>query len=272
MHGRAPATIRTNLYGAAYFLSWCERSGLAYQTVTQDDLTRFFAWYSTQASQSSLVRRFASIHFFFDWLCDAGIREDNPAAGFKFTAPATPPQRPFTIDELHRLLDTARTPRERAMVLMFLSTGCRLSELVRMHTQDIDGDTIMVRGKGNKQRLVAPGRAAMQALSEYLGWRSGPVWLSVYGNPLSVPACYFIIRRLGQRCGVHAFPHRFRTTFANLFDTATASDVQSLQILLGHVKIQTTLRYAEWNAVARALEQQRRFAVVDQLTALESVS
>ena len=247
-----------------------DRSGLDCQTVTQDDLTRFFVWYATQASQSSLVRRFASIRFFFDWLCDAGIREDNPAAGFKFTVPEVPPQRPFTIDEIQRMLAAVRTPREQAMVLIFLSTGCRLSELVRMDTRDIDGDTIMVQGKGNKRRLVAPGKTAMRSLREYLKQRSGPVWLSVYGAPLTAAACYFIIRRLGQRCGVHAFPHRFRTTFANLFDTATASDVQSLQILLGHVKIQTTLRYAEWNAVARALERQRQFSVVDRLDLVDS--
>jgi len=151
------------------------------------------------------------------------------------------------------------------MIFILFVTGCRLAEIAGMQRGDIDLEAgyIKVRGKGKRNRLVAPGAIAMGALDQYLEDRDGPVWLNNRGGQLTRMGFYYVIYRLGKRASVHAFPHRFRTTFAHLFDER-AKDPHSLQLLMGHARLATTLHYLEWGAADRALEKQRGIELLEE--------
>jgi len=146
-------------------------------------------------------------------------------------------------------------------VSLLIATGMRRGELWGMRGEHIDWERglVLIEGKGMKRRWVAPGSRALQALSACRNG-TGPVWLDRHGQPYSRDALYEIIRRLGQRAGVKTYIHKFRTTYANGFAEKTNGDWGSLQVILGHSKLETTLGYAAWGRAERALEQMRRYA------------
>lgn len=194
--------------------------------------------------------------------------EPDPTAGIRLRPPPRPPKRPFSQDELRRLLAACKRSHERALVLLLVDTGLRLSEVAALRAPDVDwhAGTIRVQSaKGEQDRLAALSRGTLAALQLCMNGHDYP-WPSqrIHG-PMTRDGLYRLVRRLGQRAGVHAFVHRFRTTFACQFAEATEGDVQSLQVLMGHRKIETTLAYAAWGKAQRALAAQRRIALAERL-------
>ncbi len=150
-----------------------------------------------------MVRRFASVKFYYRWLRDdLGLRPDNPADALHFRSPAREARPPFTDDELRRLLAATTTEwhrhqtnraRDRALVLV-LASGVRLGELTGMRQRDIDWQRqqVHVTGKRRRDRKVALGAAASDALAAYLSLAptngTGPqarIWRSREGNALT---------------------------------------------------------------------------------------
>lgn len=223
-----------------------------------------------------MIRRFASVKFLYAWLASTGLRADNPCAGLRFRLPNRTPKPPFSLDDLRALLGAARTVRDRALMLVFIGSGCRLGEMAGMRWEDVDfgeREAILVRGKGQRHRWVASGRSAMEALSVLQHdpkccnvSQSDLIWRSRHrGKALTEQGMYLAVKRIAARAGVtSAFPRRFRTTMACDFDQETG-DLLSLMKVMGHAKITTTQVYAEWNAAERALAQQRRYSLADRL-------
>ena len=211
---------------------------------------------------SSMIRRLAAVKWYCRWL-------GCPAPAVRIREPALPPKQPFSIDELRRILAACRRPQDRAMVLLVLDTGLRRSELTGLRRQDLDlgNGVARIRGKGGKQRVVALGQRSLAALGLCLDGRGYPWRSQRTGGPMTADGFYRLCRRLSQRTGIHVFPHRFRTTWACLFLEATG-DVGSAQVLMGHAKVETTLRYAGWIQQRRALEQMRRHSLSDRIAGL----
>ena len=192
----------------------------------------------------------------------------------KVRRPKRAPRKPFSRDELRALLAACRMPRERALILCFVATGARLSEIAGMTTDDLRGDgMLLIRGKGNKERWVYLGKAAYGALARYLDGREGRVWLADHeqtpspyrGGPMATNTVSGIVKRIGRRAGVaHVHPHRFRTTYACQF-LEESGDGGALQIILGHSTLAQTMEYAEYGAAQRALAQQRWLSLADRL-------
>ena len=107
----------------------------------------------------------------------------------------------------------------------------------------------------------------LAALGLCLDGRGYPWRSQRTGGPMTADGFYRLCRRLSHRTGIHVFPHRFRTTWACLFLEATG-DVGSAQVLMGHAKVETTLRYAGWIQQRRALEQMRRHSLSDRIAGL----
>jgi len=114
--------------------------------------------------------------------------------------------------------------RNRAIILVLLDTGARLSELVSIKLSDIDNETgyIKVLGKGNKERVVRVGKTTQKALWRYLVYRpqSGrqELWLSEEGKPLCSAGIQSLIKQLKQRVGINGNGsiHRFRHIYTYL--------------------------------------------------------
>lgn len=152
-------------------------------------------------------------------------------------------------------------------MLLMVDTGLRLNEIatLRLDAIDFDRRTIRVMGKGEKERMLAMGERSMQALQQCLNGRTY-LWHSQRSHTaMKRDGVYRLLRRLGKRTGLRVHPHRFRTTFAILFDEQTNGDIGSLQILMGHSRVETTLQYIAAGRARRALNRQRAIPLADGL-------
>ena len=131
-----------------------------------------------------------------------------------------------------------------------------------MQVQDIDWgrQTILIRhGKGGKERRVGMSVAVASELRALVGTRTtGPIWLTEAGAPMTGHQLLHQVYSIGRRAEVsNAFPHRFRTTFANRL-MKRSGDIAALMVLMGHSRIEMTQHYAAYSQAERALELQRQ--------------
>ncbi len=183
--------------------------------------------------------------------------------------PPTPSRRlpkSLSIDDVLALLDGAGgdseadgplTLRNRALLELLYSTGARISEAVGLDLDDVDthARSVLLRGKGGKQRLIPIGRPAVAALDAYLvrgrpdlGRRGrgtpGAIFLNARGGRLSRQSAWQVLQDAAERAGVTATvsPHVLRHSFAtHLLDGG--ADVRVVQELLGHASVTTTQIY-----------------------------
>ncbi|HEX2299273.1 MAG TPA: tyrosine-type recombinase/integrase, partial [Pseudonocardiaceae bacterium] len=132
----------------------------------------------------------------------------------------------------------------------------RISEAVGLDRDDVDASarTVLLRGKGGKQRLVPVGRPALAALDTYLvrarpvfatrGRGSAAVFLNARGDRLSRQSAWAVLREAAERAGISAAvsPHTLRHSFATHLLEGGA-DVRVVQELLGHASVTTTQVY-----------------------------
>jgi len=222
-----------------------------------------------------------AIKAFWSWLVDEGYIAENSMARLK--CPRTPRKiiPTFSTEQIQRLMSALdpRTPtgfRDHAIILVFLDTGIRLSELVNLCLEDIDfgQSCFLVKGKGNKERVVPFGSQVRRALRRYLSAvRPDPdssqvshFFLSRQGFPLRPRAVQSIIARVGRRAnvsGVRCSPHTFRHTFAKQY-LLNGGDVFSLQRILGHTSLETVKLYVNLTSLDLS-RQHRKFSPVDTM-------
>ncbi|MCW2524259.1 MAG: tyrosine recombinase XerD [Frankiales bacterium] len=179
--------------------------------------------------------------------------------------PPTPPRRlpkAISVEDVERLLDAAdfdQTPlsvRDRALLEVLYGTGARISEAVGLDVDDLDLEqrTVLLRGKGGKQRLAPLGSFAARALSGYLvrvrpelvrkGRGTPKVFLNARGGALSRQSAWTVLRTAADKAGLTAdiSPHTLRHSFATHLMEGGA-DVRVVQELLGHASVTTTQIY-----------------------------
>jgi site-specific recombinase XerD len=268
IEGRTAETRRTYVACVWLLAKWCEEHGLPLMDLTAADYRRYFVQQLESFAQATARNRLLSARAFYRLLVLTTRRPDDPTEGLPARHPKREPRRPYTLSELKRLLQAAKSPRDRALVLMFVGSGGRLSEVLGIEAEDVDwerGLVLIRKGKGGKQRWVAPGRAAMLALRQYVNAAGGCVWRTVADRPVNRARGRKIIYLLADRAqltGVH--PHGLRVSFANFF-LEGGGDLGALQVLMGHTQIGQTAYYAGFTAAQRALAAQRRLSPADRL-------
>jgi integrase/recombinase XerD len=190
-----------------------------------------------------------------------GITDDDPAREVRPPAPAKRLPKALPVDDVLRLLDVLpadgeRALRDRALLELLYSTGARISEAVGLDLDDIDrGErTVLLDGKGGKQRFVPIGKPAVAALDAYLvrarpvlarrGRGSGALFLNARGSRLSRQSAWQVLKTNAERAGISASvsPHTLRHSFATHLLEGGA-DVRVVQELLGHASVTTTQVY-----------------------------
>ena len=197
---------------------------------------------------------------FFRWVKnDEGI-DKSPMDRIAATKIGRDDICPFTIDQVRALLQAAkrtRSPkRDEAIVLLLIDTGIRVSELCGLMKRDVDFHErkINILGKGNKHRTVPMGVACAKSLWSMLSkeQRDEDDYLFMAergrssGDPLTRNGVYQLFERLGKDAGikgVRCSPHTARHTFAIEYLRA-GGDTFTLQLILGHVCLSMTRRYA----------------------------
>lgn len=205
---------------------------------------------------SSAARALVAVRGLHKFAVREGLVALDPAREVK--PPAAPRRLPkaLPVDDVLRLLETPAGLRDRALLEVLYSTGARISEAVGLDLDDIDAAerTVLLDGKGGKQRLVPIGRPALDALDAYLvrarpglaaGGRGSPaVFLNVRGGRLSRQSAWQTLKVAAERAGLAASvsPHTLRHSFATHLLEGGA-DVRVVQELLGHASVTTTQIY-----------------------------
>lgn len=244
----APHTIRAYRLGLRRFLAFLgDQVSQPPQIITKVIVFDFVTSLG-RYSASTICQQIGSLGSFFGWLQMRGEIEGNPARGMpRPKAPSTLP-RVLTHEQHSKLHAAARNPWERAILMLLAMTGIRRAELVGIRLVDIDHteQTVLVRGKGRKQRLMPLCAEAMKAVRELINSQNGAVSeylvLSRTGKVASPQVITNTVSQMARRAGIHASPHMLRHTFATKL-AREGVDIRTLQGLLGHARMTTTAVY-----------------------------
>jgi len=205
----------------------------------------------------SVARKLSCIKSFFKYLKKTDIISTNPAIVIK--TPKTKKHLPGFLSyvQIEKAMEISN-PRDRAIMEVLYGCGLRASELVNLRMSDIDfnRDEIKVKGKGEKQRILPLGKAAKNAILNYLQVRHNPdkhktaghdapeLFLNYRGGSLTTRFLQRIVRkylmRLARAAGTN--PHILRHSFATHL-LENGADLRAVQELLGHASLSTVQIY-----------------------------
>ena len=274
----SPRTITDYQFKAGRFIRFCEATGCTnINEISTNHIRSFLLQLQERNSAKSVADYYRVIKRFFNWMVEEEILEYSPMA--KIKSPRVPETliKPFTEQHIKSILllcdEHTRTGiRNKAIILMLLDTGLRLSELanIQLSDMDLDNETLTVMGKGNRQRVVRIGRGAQKALLTYLLSRKDNqpgLWVSEEGKPLTWKGIAVMFKVLKRRAGfqdVRLSAHTFRHTSGTwaLLNGASERDVQ---LLLGHRTQRMTQHYTATITSQQVVMKHRQFSPVDHL-------
>ena len=222
--------------------------------------------YQEKRKKTSIARKLATLRTFFKFLCREQVMEANPAR--LVSSPRLEKKLPkvLAVDDVIRFIETPDTEtvlgkRDRAILELLYATGMRVSELAGLNLEDIDfrNESIRVRGKGRKERIVPFGSKAKQALQEYMGVRGellveAPedqrdplvLFLNYQGTRITTRSVGRMIDKYVRECAImhDLSPHSLRHSFATHLLSAGA-DLRAIQEMLGHARLSTTQIYTQ---------------------------
>ncbi|NMP81509.1 tyrosine recombinase XerC [Pseudoalteromonas arctica] len=245
-------------FAALYFSKLCDD----WFGVQGEHIRRYsMALRSKQLSGRTISLKLSCIRSLYKFLKAKNIAEQshyhNPAIGIKGPKFAKPLPKNLDVDQMARLLeipdDEPLAIRDKAMMELMYSSGLRISELVGANMQDISAANgeILVRGKGNKERLIPVGKKALDALKKWLTIRPQftkpdeiAVFLSSQKNRISIRQVRLRMQEWGIKQGISSqvHPHKLRHSFASHI-LESSGDLRAVQELLGHSSLSATQVY-----------------------------
>ena len=229
-----------------------ESIGKQLEKVETDDIRYYLSMYKEQRKVSKVtlnnIRRYLST--FFQWCTDEDIIGKNPMRRIKAIKQQQKIKEPFSDVEMEKIRQASGSIRNRALVEFLYTTGCRVSEVVALDLNNINfaNNSVIVTGKGNKQREVYISDKAMYWMNRYITERSdenSALFIGKGKKRLDKAGIESTVRKIGISAGVEkVHPHRFRRTIAtNLLNKGMP--VQEVQQMLGHSKVDTTMIYCK---------------------------
>ncbi|EOA07069.1 Tyrosine-recombinase [Mycoplasma yeatsii 13926] len=224
--------------------------------IETNDLRNYLSNHENKKNSSKItidnMRRILSS--FFSWLEDENHILKSPARRIKKIKSPITIKDTYTDEELELMRDNTENIRDLALIDILTSTGMRVGELVKLNISDINFNEreCLVTGKGNKQRIVYFDARTKIHLQNYLTTRKDNdealfVTLRYPFNRISINGVESRLKKLGKKMNIKkVHPHKFRRTLAtSAIDKGMP--IEQVQRLLGHEKIDTTLRYAMVN-------------------------
>jgi len=253
----------------ARYLAWTASKGITSpDQVAETDIADFLL--SLRAGDadhrplaaSSAGRTVVAVRGFHRFAAREGLTAIDPGKEVRPPSQTRKLPKAISVGEVEAILaaaggeGTPRDLRDRALLEVLYGTGARISEAVGLDVDDLDLDaaSVLLRGKGSKERIVPVGRMAVSAVEAYLvrgrpvlvaaGKGSPALFLNARGGRLTRQSAWSVLAAAVERAGVSAdvSPHTLRHSFAtHLLDGG--ADVRVVQELLGHASVTTTQIY-----------------------------
>lgn len=272
-------TVRTLKFYRESLKAFFNKVNKNFDEITADDIRLYLAVrvHQDNVSKTTANNERRNLSAFYTWLQKEEILFKNPMSKIDIIKVNKSPKKAFEEIDLERLRECCRSTREKLVIELLLSTWCRVSEVAQIRLDEINEDTILVHGKGEKDRIVYINAKCKLALENYLAERKD-------SNPYLFPKARFTgnisqvakgnkrqnecewyknpdlvsedehtgsgtieiwIRHMGKRTGVkNAHPHRFRRTGAT-YALRQGMPLTTVSKLLGHSGIGVTQVYLD---------------------------
>ncbi len=207
-------------------------------------------------------RKISSLHTFYDYICNKmHWVETDPTLQLEMPSLKRALPKFLTLEQCIDLLNAIEgkhQERDYCIITLFINCGMRLSELVGINLNDIQGNTVRILGKGNKERMIYLNQACLESIEDYLPMRltickeirdpnaQNALFLSQKGNRLSNRHVQEIIEKYITKIGLSGqglSPHKLRHTAATMMYQHGDVDIRILQEILGHTNLATTEIY-----------------------------
>ncbi len=254
--------------------------------VSVRDIYAYLAFSSQHLNNHSraLARKVSSLRSFFSYMHDkVHVIDEDPTKGIDTPKIEKNLPKYLTLAETKKLLDTIDQEenedlrlRDKTIVLLFLNTGLRVSEMSSLNLDSInfENQSLRVLGKGNKERTVYLNKAANKALLEYVKKRpkvsndEEALFISQKKNRMSTRAIQYMVEKYVNLAGFDSSEitvHKLRHTAATLMYQYGQADIRSIQEILGHENVATTQIYTHVNdeSLRRAVDDNPLANILD---------
>jgi len=280
--GKSRDTLEWYELTVGRFIKWMEstESFVPMGEVTDDHLRGHVIYLGERKTRrghplakSSINTYVRGLRAFFRWAAEEGFTDENIAKRVKPPRVVSKLIEILGEDEAELLIaHVSSSPRNYAIVLLFLDTGLRVSELAGLEIANVNFGVgyVKVMGKGSKERIVPFGHETHQALYKYMTYHRPPVsgvrsfFVSEQGQGLRKQGVISIFKALKRTTGIHRLhAHLLRHTYATNFLMAGGSSLL-LKQNLGHAAMSMVDHYVHL-ASQRAVEVSREFSPIDRM-------
>ena len=259
----SPNTVASYCSDVAAFVAVLEEESSSkavdFRKVDSAAVVSYLSGRAGKVSKRSQARQLSALRSFFDWLILEGERSDNPCDMVDSPKLGRYLPEVLSVEEVTKIIEGVDTRswqgvRDRAILEILYGCGLRVSEVCDLKISNVYTTENFVRviGKGNKERLVPMGAAAVDAFQERISERpeaAAPAYddfafINRFGKPLSRVSVFNMVKKAAQDAGVdkEISPHTFRHSFATHL-IENGADLRVVQEMLGHESILTTEIY-----------------------------
>jgi integrase/recombinase XerD len=263
--GLAPLTVTAYTTDVGQFASFLGKRKRTLLNARRNDVRDFIQQLFNNAVEGrSVGRKLSTLRHLYRYLLLDKIIEHDPTLNIDSPKQWKILPKSLARDEVETMLGSPRTSsnrkgadaiaaRNRAMLEVFYAGALRVSEIIGVKLEDLKLDLgyVLVRGKGDKERIVPLGRSAQDALSEYMK-NSRPALAAGKGSPLlflgrsaqklTRQRVWQMVRATSSGTGRNASPHMLRHSCATHM-VENGADLRTVQTILGHADISTTQIY-----------------------------
>ncbi|MBQ9206010.1 MAG: tyrosine recombinase [Treponema sp.] len=245
---------------AKLFLNWLQNEEIKLASVTPQILLSYLVWRRTEqkCDELTIAKDISGIRSLGSYLVRQKLWQENHAMLLDRPKASRSLPKVLSIEQVDALLGSIDMTnplgvRDRALFELIYSCGLRISEAATLQVSNLHlkERLLIVRGKGDKERMVPFGDAAKQRLVQYLDEVRpslvgnkivGEVFVNYRGEPMSRKGIWKNFKSLEVKAGLHAKVHTLRHSFATHL-LAGGMDLRSVQELLGHSDLATTTIY-----------------------------
>ncbi|HYL13862.1 MAG TPA: site-specific tyrosine recombinase XerD [Terriglobales bacterium] len=263
--GLAPLTVSAYTSDIGQFAGFLERRRRTLTSARRNDVRDFLQeLFANQVDGRSVGRKLSALRHFYRYLLLDRLIAHDPTLNIDSPKQWKVLPKSLAREEMDALLQSPRPPsnrkfdaaiavRDRAMLEMFYAGALRVSEIIGVKIEDVKLNLgyVLVRGKGDKERIVPLGKSAVDAVTEYMrqargvlvAAKSSPlVFLGRGARKLTRQRVWQIVRAASATTGRRASPHMLRHSCATHM-VENGADLRTVQTILGHADISTTQVY-----------------------------